>query len=76
MYDVLTGGPLDRQSRRAHAQKLALLFIVLAMGALHNLELPPDDHSAEEYLALSRDALEAGDFMINNTMAGVQTLVR
>jgi len=66
---------VDRQNRRALAQQLALLFIVLAMGALHNLELPPDDHSAGEYLALSRDALEAGDFIINNTLAGVQTLV-
>jgi hypothetical protein len=74
VYDVLTGAPLNRHSRRAHAQQLALLFIVLAMGALHNLELPPDDHTAEEYLALSRDALDAGDFMINNTIAGVQTL--
>ena len=63
------------QNRRAHAQQLALLFIVLAMGALHNLELPPDDPTAGEYLALSRDALEAGDFIINNTIAGVQTLV-
>lgn len=72
---MLTGGRLDRSSRRAHAQKLALLFAVLAMGALHNLELPPDDHSAEEYVSLARDALEAGDFVVHNTIAGVQTLV-
>ena len=44
------------------------------MGALHNLEPPPDDQSADEYISLARDALEAGDFVINNTIAGVQTL--
>lgn len=45
------------------------------MGALHNLELPPDDISAEEYLLSSEDCLARGQFMNNNTVPGVQTLV-
>ncbi|WVQ84771.1 hypothetical protein IAT38_006928 [Cryptococcus sp. DSM 104549] len=56
-------------------QDLALLYIVLAMGSYYNLELPPDDPSIEEYLALSKMCLAKGDFMANNTISGLQTLL-
>ncbi|WVR05530.1 hypothetical protein IAU60_002548 [Kwoniella sp. DSM 27419] len=54
--------------------ELALLFIVFAMGALHNLELPPNDPSAEDFCSLAKSCLVKGDFMANTTVAGVQTL--
>ncbi|ORY30771.1 hypothetical protein BCR39DRAFT_598252 [Naematelia encephala] len=56
-------------------QQLGLLFVVLAMGALHNLELPPDDPCVDEYLTLAEQCLIKGNFMVHNTMAGVQTLI-
>jgi hypothetical protein len=57
------------------ADRLALLYIVFAMGSYYNLELPPDDSSVEEYLELSRSCLAKGDFLANNTIAALQTLV-
>lgn len=57
------------------SQCLALLFIILAMGSLHNLELPPNDPSADEYLDLSKRSLSKSDFMTHSTLAGIQTLV-
>jgi hypothetical protein len=56
-------------------RRLALLFVILAVGSLHNLELPPNDPSAEEYLNLAKRSLAKSDFMTNSTMEGVQTLV-
>jgi hypothetical protein len=67
-YNPLAGSAVE-------AQKLALLFIVFALGALHNLELPANDPSAEEYLSLSQACLAMGDFMRFTTIAGVQALV-
>nr|XP_019009006.1 uncharacterized protein I206_06694 [Kwoniella pini CBS 10737]OCF47787.1 hypothetical protein I206_06694 [Kwoniella pini CBS 10737] len=78
MEDVYihVGGTGDEPRRTmVHAQQLGLLFIVLAMGALHNLELRPDDSSAEEYMQCSEDCLTKGRFMTNNTVAGVETLI-
>ncbi|OCF31477.1 hypothetical protein I316_06879 [Kwoniella heveanensis BCC8398] len=74
-YNFTAGVGSRHRSSRVQAQQLALLFIVLAMGALHNLELPPDDTSAEEYLLSSEDCLARGQFMNNNTVPGVQTLI-
>lgn len=54
--------------------ELALVFITLALGALHNLELPPNDPLAEEFFNLSKSALAKGQFMIYNTIAAVQTI--
>lgn len=61
---------------RVDCQRLALVFIILAMGALHSLELPPNDPSAEEYLDLAKRSLAKTDFLTHSTLAGVQTLVR
>lgn len=57
------------------SQCLALLFIILAVGSLHNLELPPNDPSADEYLDLSKRSLSKSDLMTHSTLAGIQTLV-
>ncbi|OCF32109.1 hypothetical protein I316_06265 [Kwoniella heveanensis BCC8398] len=56
------------------AQDLALLFIIFAMGAYYNLELPPDDSLVDDYLLVAQNCLSKGDFLSNNTLAGVQTL--
>ncbi|RSH94924.1 hypothetical protein EHS25_000008 [Saitozyma podzolica] len=61
-------------SKDITADRLALLYIVFAMGSYYNLELPPDDSSVEEYLELSRSCLAKGDFLANNTIAALQTL--
>lgn len=62
-------------AQRVHLQQLALLFIIFAMGALHNPELPPHHPSAEHHLAASRWCLVKGDFMGVNTVPGLQALV-
>ncbi|KAL1410582.1 hypothetical protein Q8F55_004595 [Vanrija albida] len=61
--------------RRVHPQQLALLFIIMAMGALHNPDLPPHDPSAEHHLTAARWCLVKGDFIGNNTIAGLQALI-
>jgi hypothetical protein len=61
--------------RTIEPQGLALIFIVLAMGSLHNLELAPNDPCAEEYLSLSKSCLAKSDFLTRSTIAGIQTLV-
>lgn len=68
--------PPGRGEQDEWLQELALVFITLAMGALENLELPPSDPLAEEFYSLAKSALAKGQFMIQNTLAAVQTLVR
>lgn len=62
-------------SRRVNAQELALVFIILAQGNVFNIEIASDHTVPEELLRLSELALMKGDFLSNNTVAGVQTLV-
>ena len=66
-------------SPRANPQDIALVFIILAQGTMYNIEMPnydsSTDSSAEEWLHLSERALVKGDFMSNNMVAGIQTLV-
>lgn len=56
-------------------QELALLFMALAMGVLHNLELVPNDPLADEYTETARRCLVMDSFMTKTTMAGAQTVV-
>lgn len=56
-------------------QEIALVFIILAQGTIFNIEMPSYDPSVEEWLHLSERALVKGDFLSNNMIAGVQTLV-
>ena len=62
-------------SKSIHPQQLALVYMILAMGSLYNLELPQHDPQAEEFLSLSKACLSRGDFLNHNTIAGVQTIV-
>ncbi|WWC60056.1 uncharacterized protein I303_102619 [Kwoniella dejecticola CBS 10117] len=64
----------ETQQYDVSAQQLALLFVVFAVGSYYNLELSPDDPSVEDYLGVSKACLAKGDFLANNTTAGVQTL--
>ncbi|WVQ97545.1 hypothetical protein IAU59_004659 [Kwoniella sp. CBS 9459] len=75
VFDKIYDSVASRSYRNVHPQQLALLFVILAMGTLQNLELPLHDPSANEYLAYAKGCLTKGDFMNNNTIAGVQTLI-
>ena len=56
-------------------QEIALVFIIMAQGTMFNIEMPNCDPSAEDWLHLSERALVKGDFLSNNMVAGLQTLV-
>ena len=62
-------------AKRCHIQQLALLYSIFSVGTLHSLEYEPNDPIAEEYRQLSQACLSKGDFMIQNTISGVQALV-
>ncbi|WWD21848.1 hypothetical protein CI109_106336 [Kwoniella shandongensis] len=65
----------ERPERKVHAQQIALVYMILALGTVQNLELPPHDESAEEYIALGKACLSKGDFLNHGTIAGVQALM-
>lgn len=62
-------------STRIHIHQLALLFAIFAMGAHHCLEYPPNDPIVEEYIKLAKCCLSQGDFLVKNTIPGLQALV-
>lgn len=62
-------------SSPANPQEIALVFIIMAKGTMFNIEMPNCDPSAEEWLHLSERAMVKGEFLSNNTLAGLQTLV-
>ncbi|WWC94362.1 hypothetical protein V866_001204 [Kwoniella sp. B9012] len=84
-YNVITSKvfePIFERSYQRHqdgqaavtSQELGLVFIILAMGTLHNLERLPHDPLAEEYRSIAQTCLAKGNFMANSTMAGVQAI--
>ncbi|KAK8846529.1 hypothetical protein IAR55_005615 [Kwoniella newhampshirensis] len=72
---VFKAAETDRPETRVHPQQIALVYTILALGTVHNLELPPHDESAEEYIALGKACLSKGDFLNHGTIAGVQALM-
>lgn len=72
VYKLSEGGSL---SPRINPQEIALVFIIMAQGTLYNIEMPSYDPSAEDWLHLSERALVEGNFLSNNMVAGLQTLV-
>lgn len=72
VYRLSEGGTL---SPRVNPQEIALVFIIMAQGTLYNIEMPNYDPSAEDWLHLSERALVEGNFLSNNMVAGLQTLV-
>ncbi|WWC65511.1 uncharacterized protein I303_108129 [Kwoniella dejecticola CBS 10117] len=65
---------MGNQPQAVVVQELALIYIILAMGALHSLELRANDPLAEHYCNLAKACLAKGDFLVNTTLAGVQSL--
>lgn len=74
VYSTSTHGDMTPDTAVLFVHELALVFVVLAMGALHHLELQPDDPMAEEFLAAARACLTKGNFLVYNTVPCVQTL--
>ncbi|KAF4556666.1 Fungal specific transcription factor domain-containing protein 57 [Elsinoe fawcettii] len=64
----------ELSSSRVNPQDLALVFIVMAQGTVYNIEMAYDASAAEYWLRLAEIALARGDFLSNNTVAGLQTL--
>lgn len=62
-------------SPKVNPQEIALVFIILAHGTTYNIEMPNGDPSIDEWMHLSERALVKGEFLSNNMLAGVQTLV-
>ncbi|KAH7070681.1 hypothetical protein BKA63DRAFT_545166 [Paraphoma chrysanthemicola] len=62
------------QASRVNPQEIALVSIVMAQGTMFNIEMPHYDPSAEDWVRLAERALVKGDFLSNNTVAGLQTL--
>ena len=54
--------------------RLALLYIVLALGSLLNMEVAADDDACMAFYDLSQQCLVSGKFLINNSLTTVQTL--
>jgi hypothetical protein len=64
-------------TNESHPHKLALIFITLAMGAMSNIDVePPDMKTAAKYYQAAAACLNVVNFMHENTMACLQTLVR
>ncbi|KAI5480145.1 hypothetical protein MNV49_001805 [Pseudohyphozyma bogoriensis] len=72
-YSLAT--PEEQTSLEMPPCDLGLLFSIFAMGSYYNLELPPDDSSVEECLKISKCCLAKGDFMANNTISAIQSLL-
>ena len=64
----------DRSSE-LHLHQLGLLLAVLAAGALHCLEYPPEEASAFAYASAATECLSRGNVFAQSTVAGLQCLV-
>ena len=74
LTQVLEGTYGDVSGNSVEPHQLAVLFAVMAIGAHHNLELPPNDPSAEQYCNAARDCLMIGRFLSKSSLAGCQAL--
>ena len=72
VYTLSNGGSC---SPTVNAQEIALVFIIMAQGTMYNIEMPTFDSSADDWLHLSELALVKGNFLSNNMIPGLQTLV-
>ncbi|KIW23660.1 uncharacterized protein PV07_11842 [Cladophialophora immunda] len=55
-------------------QRLGLVYIVLALGSMLNMEVTGDDLACKEFYELSQECLVSGKFLIHNSLTTVQTL--
>lgn len=61
---------------RMNYQDLGLIFMILAFGTLHCLELAPNDPTAYELASVAQIALSKGDLLSRPSISGLQALVR
>ncbi|WRT66045.1 uncharacterized protein IL334_002997 [Kwoniella shivajii] len=67
--------PLESWNQDTHPHKLALIFIVLAMGSLVNPDSDPSTNEESKTLCEAAEvALSISNFMKDHTIASVQTL--
>ncbi|KAK4684896.1 hypothetical protein P7C73_g5268, partial [Tremellales sp. Uapishka_1] len=64
----------DQWTHETHPHKLALLYVVLAMGSLFNLEVESGKEPGKKYYEYCTECLALGDLLRQNTMASLQTL--
>lgn len=57
------------------AHNLAVLFLVLALGSLLNLDAPPHSPQAMQYYQLGRASLALESILEEQSIAGIQALV-
>lgn len=75
-FDRVYGLAEDHASSSlVNAQEIALVYIVLAQGTMFSIEHPHYDSSMENWMRLSELALVVGNFLSNNQIPGLQTLV-
>lgn len=67
--------PISDASHYVSPHKLAVLFMIFALGALVDLTLPPYSAEAESYFHLSRAALSLRSVFDSPEMATVQAIV-
>ncbi|KIR39584.1 hypothetical protein I307_01466 [Cryptococcus deuterogattii 99/473] len=67
--------PLQRLGRgKINYQDLGLVFMILAFGTLHCLELAPNDPTAYELASVAQIALSKGDLLSRPSISGLQAL--
>jgi hypothetical protein len=54
--------------------ELGLVYAILAMGTLHDLELEANDPLIAEYLDMAKQSLTRANFLQYNTIPGLQAL--
>lgn len=75
VYEHHTSPANSPSDEKIHLQQLALVYAILALGTHHNLEIPPNDATSNEFVNLAKACLASDDFLNHNTIAGVQALV-
>ena len=66
--------PYPLTDRKVNHHEIGLLYAILAMGTLHNLELDANDPLATEYVDLAKRSLTRGDFLQHNTISALRSL--
>jgi hypothetical protein len=61
-------------SREMDYHELGLVYAILAMGTLHDLELEANDPLIAEYLDMAKQSLTRANFLQYNTIPGLQAL--
>lgn len=74
VFDNLGRNPQGFEEMCLAFQRLASVYIVLALGTLVSLELPLDDPTGMHYFQMARQCLVNGRFLTLTTLIGVQSV--